>query len=128
MIIRPYRPSDEPKLRADYLKRFPGKDWRPLDGAVALVVADERDEPRMLVAAHLIAEIRMSVDPDWGTPGLREEALLKAHDAMGRELRARGIERAISLLEPEIARAFGRRLKRLRGWVASRCEPWLREV
>lgn len=129
MKVRSFRPEDEPALKAAYLARgFPG-GWRPLDdAAAAVVVADEDDRPVLLAAAHVLAEVRLSVDRAWGTPGLREEALRRAHRALRDELKAMGIRRAIALLEPAIAKGFGRRLKKLFGWAPSRGVAWEREV
>ena len=80
--VRALRPEDEPRLAAAYLARgFPG-GWRPLDDAIAaVVVVDGNDEPVLLAAAHALAEVRLSVDSTWGTPGLREQALCRAHSA-----------------------------------------------
>jgi hypothetical protein len=129
MTVRPFRPEDEPALAAAYLARgFPG-GWRPLGDAVAaVVVVDDQDRPVLLAAAHALAEVRLSVDGEWGTPGLREEALRRAHGALREQLQAMGFRRAMALLEPRIARGFGRRLNKLFGWLPSAGVAWEREV
>ncbi len=129
MRVRKLRAEDEEVLREAYLARgFPG-GWRPLEDAVAaIVVVDEEERPVLLAAAHELAEVRLSVDCGWGTPGLREEALRQAHSALRDELEVRGYRRVIALLEPTIARGFGRRLKKHFGWLPSRGVAWEREV
>lgn len=125
--MRPYRPEDEASLRASYLAEG-FSDWRPMDDAVAaLVVEDIEGRPRMLVAAHAVAEVRIVVDHDYLTPKMRETLLADAHDALQVKLKVLGFGRAIAILESRIARGFGRRLQKLRGWVQSGGVAWEKE-
>lgn len=98
------------------------------DAVSAVVVVDEQDKPVAMVAAHLLAEVRCVVDTDWETPGYRQEALTLAHDALMDELRSKGIRRVSALLEGAVGRGFGKRLKKLRGWVVSRGIAWELEI
>lgn len=129
MTVRPFRAEDEPVLRDAYLRRGFEGGWRPLVGTVsAWVVADGQDRPVALVAAHVLAEVRCVVDPEWETPAWREQALILAHDAMFAELKAMGFRRASSLLEGAIGKGFSKRMKRLRGWAVSRGIAVEREI
>ena len=81
-----------------------------------------RDSPRIVMAVlqRLTVETYLLHDPQAGTPRLRWQRFLALHDAALRDARSRGLEDAQAFIPPRVARAFGRRLKRL-GWVQ---DPW----
>ena len=121
MMVRPYRESDEPILKAAYLKRGFEGGWRPMsDAAAAVVIVDDADKPVVLVAAHCVAEMRTVVDQEWMTPAWRLAAVTLAHDALMVQLKKNGFRRAMALLEGAVGKGFAKRMSRMRGWAVSR--------
>ena len=74
----------------------------------------------MAVLLRLTAEAYLLHDPDAGTPRERWQRFLALHEAARANAAARGLDDAQAFLPPRVARAFGRRLKKL-GWLR---EPW----
>jgi hypothetical protein len=129
MKTRQYRDSDEPILKAAYLRRGFEGGWRPMDGVItATVVVDENDYPVAMVAAHPVAEVRAVIDPEWASPAWRKEALIMAHDAVLSDLKKQGYCRATALLEGTVGKGLGRRMQGLRGWFLSRGTAWEKEL
>lgn len=128
MTVRRFRPEDEAVLKEAYLRRGFDGGWRSMNDAISAFVVEEDGKPVALVAAHRIAEIRCVIDTEWQSPAWRWEALVAAHDAMQEDLKAKGFRRVTALLEGAIGRGFGKRMKRLKGWVISRGTAWEKEV
>jgi hypothetical protein len=83
-------------------------------------LAGARKAPRndnILGAAllRLTAEAYLLLDPQYGTPRQRWQALLALHSAAQHDAQQRGLEDVHAWLPPVIATKFGRRLQRL-GW------------
>jgi len=74
----------------------------------------------MAVLLRLTAEAYLLHDPDAGTPRERWQRFLALHEAARADAAARGLDDAQAFIPPRVARAFGRRLKKL-GWLR---EPW----
>ncbi len=129
MTVRDYMPEDEPLLRELYLSRGFEGGWRPMDDVIgAVVVEDDSGTPIAFAGAHVVAEARIVIDPNFGNPKMREDAMLLAHDAAQEKVRALGFTRTMALLEGSIGRGFGKRLRRLRGWLPSRGITWERSL
>ena len=114
MKVRPYRPSDEARLR----KLQNDFEWVLGDDLFdILVVADEDDRPIAIAGAWKLAEIHLVIDPAWATPGVRLEAVGALHQHMKDSLQQQNVGRAVTWFDKEMP-AFERRMKRM-GWVRS---------
>jgi len=82
-------------------------------------VADGR--PVIASVAKVQAEIYLWLDPDWGTPQERWDALKELHAEVVAQAEEIGFDQIYCVLPPEIAESFGPRLKEL-GWCETR--PW----
>ncbi len=89
-----------------------------------MVGVDAADEPVAIVGALKTVEIVMWADPEWSTPGARLEMLRSTHEAMQKELDRKGYRSAHAWLSPAVAKAFGRRLRKMFGWQRSPWESW----
>jgi hypothetical protein len=130
-MIRDFKPEDEAVLRAiheaqgfDYV--FPDLNHPQFVGM--LVAVDENDVPVQAVLARKTVEVYFLGRTDWRTPAWRMEALTKLHLAMHGKLLAQGYTDAHAWLPPEVARTFGRRLKKVFGWVQSRWTCFAKEL
>jgi hypothetical protein len=137
MRIRPYSPSDLDSLRRMHTAQGFGYPLPDLDSPLFLskLVLEEDDgrevvdrnsppdsAPRvtMAILQRLTAETYLLHDPTAGTPRQRWQNFLALHEAAKREAAARGLDDVQAFLPPRIAKAFGRRLKKL-GWAS---DPW----
>jgi hypothetical protein len=66
--------------------------------------------------ARMTVEIYGFCDPTWGTPAMRLEMLRLLHQEIAAEMKKQKIRTAHAWLPPEIAKSFGRRLKKLFRW------------
>ena len=148
MLIREYRDSDLPALRAIHAAQ--GFDYALPDLSnplfvTKLLLTDEDSSPqesqadrsqrisqvtshespvtRIVGAAflRLTAEAYLLLDPRVGTPRQRWQWLLALHAVAERDAWQRGLEDVHAWLPPPIVKQFGRRLARL-GWV--RDDTW----
>ena len=111
--------GDLPRLR----ELVSGIDYQvpSLDKFIETFAITEDGEVKIGVAARLTAELYFFCDPNWETPGMREQALKIAHEQMRLRLEARGLDDAHAWIPPKFEKAFGRRLLKLfpRHWVKS---------
>jgi len=120
-MVRPYRASDEPILRAihkaqgfDY--EFP--DLGRFEGV--LVSTDENDSPIQAIAARKTVEMYFLGDPNYRTPRWRMAHFAALHEEMHKFLLDRGYTDVLAFIPPEIVKSFGKRLQRTFGWVPGR--------
>ena len=82
--------------------------------AMKLVI--EGNRPVGAALARMTVEIYGFADPQWGTPAMRLEMLRLLHQEISAEMKKQKIRTAHAWLPPQIAKAFGRRLKKLFHW------------
>ena len=82
--------------------------------AMKLVVDGTR--PVGAALARMTVEIYGFCDPEWGTPAMRLEMLRLLHREISAEMAKQKIRTAHAWLPPQLAKSFGRRLKRLFHW------------
>jgi hypothetical protein len=116
-LTRELRDSDIPKLRrlydkAGYTYGFP--DLRAMEDVV--VLADENDEPIGAAIAKLIPELSLMLDPS-GHPLVKMQRIGELHAAMAAKLTAKGYHEGTAFLAPELAKSYGRHLRKWFGWV-----------
>jgi hypothetical protein len=118
MTIRFYRPDDLAQL--EQLHRAQGFEYEMPDLSDPLyfikLVGEQDGKIVNAGIAHLTAEIYFLADPNAGTPRQRFDNFLTMHEA-GCEAayRTGGLSDLHAWLPPEVARPFGRRLRKL-GW------------
>ena len=130
MIIRDYRPEDEPVLREMHAAQgfdYPFPDLSNQLFLTRLVLEDDSGRPVMAALGRLTCEVYLLARPGEGAPGVRWRRLLVMHEAMRRALHAQGFEDATCWIPPRIERAFGRRLRQL-GWVRDQWPAYSRKV
>lgn len=119
-MIRPFRASDEPILRA--IHEAQGFDYEFPDLSqfeCVMVSTDEQDSPIQAMAARKTIEAFFLGDPNYRTPRWRMAHFAPLHDEMSKVLRARGFTDVHAWLPPQIAKQFGNRLRRTFGWIPS---------
>jgi hypothetical protein len=82
--------------------------------AMKLVI--EGNRPVGGALARMTVEIYGFCDPDWGTPAMRLEMLRLLHKEITAEMAKQRIRTAHCWLPPQIAKSFGRRMKKLFRW------------
>jgi hypothetical protein len=123
MRIREYGAEDEAALRAMHAAQ--GFDYAFPDLSnqlflTRLVLEDDAGRPVMAALGRVTCEVYLLAAPGDGAPQERWRRLCLLHEAGRRALAAQGFEDATCWVPPRIARAFGRRLRKL-GWVR---DPW----
>lgn len=121
-MIREYRASDEPVLRALHEAQghdYPFPDLNHPQFVGIMVATDENDVPVQAIAARKTVEIYMLGNPNWRTPAWRMKLLVELHGGMHRVLVGLGFTDAHCWLPPAVEKAFGRRLIRDFGWIKS---------
>lgn len=93
-----------------------------------LVLVDEDDVPRQAILMRITAEMFLLQDKNWETPGIRNEAFARIHEAARRVADAVGVKDVHAWLPPEIEKSFGRRLKTRFGWVQQLWPCFSREI
>ena len=121
-MIRELRESDLPRLK----ELHNGFDWTfGPDFMAGMVATDSQDRPVIFAGAWSRAEVHLAIDASWETAGIRYALLLQIHDAMEREMKARGIGQAVTWFEK--TEAFCRRLIEF-GWVKSHSTSYHKEI
>ncbi len=82
----------------------------------AMKLVTDGNRPVGAALARMTVEIYGFCDPDWGTPAMRLEMLRVLHQAIGAEMKKQRIRTAHAWLPPQLAKSFGRRLKKLFRW------------
>jgi len=125
MRIREYQESDLDALRSIHAVQHFDYDLPDLGNPlfVTKLVLEDATSNKVRAAAllRLTAEAYLLLDPRYGTPRDRWQALLTLHAATERDAWQRGLEDVHAWLPPPIAHKFGRRLQRL-GWI--RDDAW----
>lgn len=126
MLIRPCDDNDHDALRAIHASQGFPYDFPDLRNPLflsKLVLCPEAPGQGIAAASllRLTAEAYLLLDPTQGSPRDRWQWLLALHAATEREATRRGLADVHAWLPPEIARTFGRRLRRL-GWI--RDDAW----
>lgn len=128
-MIRAYRPSDEAALRAIHAEQGFDYAFPDLSQFVEIMVAvDENDVPVQAVLARKTVEIYFLADKGWRTPAWRMRLFTDIHLAMHKRLLELGFTDAHAWIPPQIVKSFGRRLKRVFGWVESRWTCFAKEL
>lgn len=114
MKVRALEESDIPILQAMAENmEFPYPDLKAANLEAVMVIVDD-DGPVMAAAAERLVELTLWCSPG-GDPHRKLHALRLVHEAMEKELRAKGYTRADAFISPALAR-FGRRLEKTFGW------------
>lgn len=119
-MIREYRPSDEPILRALHEAQghpYPFPDLGHPQFVGIMVATDEDDTPVQAIAARKTVEVYFLGDPNWRTPAWRLQVFAQLHGAIHKLVYAQGFTDALAFVPPSVVKAFGRRLERDFGWV-----------
>lgn len=82
----------------------------------AMKLVLEGSRPVGAALARMTVEIYGFCDPAWGTPAMRLEMLRLLHQEIAAEMKKQRIRTAHAWLPPQLAKSFGRRLKRLFHW------------
>lgn len=113
-MIRPIRKTDIRRLK----ELEDGFEWEFGDDFIeGLVAVDENDEPIMFAGAWQRAEVHITLDKKWSTPGARFLLLKELHDAMQAEMKRKGIGQVVTWFEGAVDR-FQKRLETW-GWIMS---------
>jgi hypothetical protein len=126
-MIREYRASDEPILRAIHESQghpYPFPDLSHPQFVGIVVETDENDSPVQAIAARKTVEVYMLGDPNWRTPAWRMRAFYGLHVAIHKLMFSQGFTDAHAFLPPKVAKAFGKRLQRDFGWVESKWKSY----
>jgi hypothetical protein len=115
MKLRPIESRDVPELQKLFERqglKYDFPDLRMLVGALAI-----EDQGRIVqaVLARPTIELYFLGDDKWRNPQWRMEALTHLHEAMRRELQAKGFEDAHVWIPPQ-KKSFVSRLMRSFGW------------
>ncbi len=116
MFIRAMTQSDIPKIEAIYAKSPIKYDIPMLDSPnllSALVMVDEADNPRVMLAGERVAEMFLVMDHGWQTPAFRAIALNELHNEVVPRLQTMGIRSAYAFLGPDVPAGYDRRLYKL---------------
>jgi hypothetical protein len=116
MNIRAMKASDIPKIEAIY-RRSPAKyDIPLLDSTMiedSLVMVDENDEPRAMLATEKVAEIFLVLDHDWETPAFLAFALQELAKSLREKMERKGYRSFYAFLGDDVPKSFDRRLFQL---------------
>jgi hypothetical protein len=82
--------------------------------AMKLVI--DGNQPVGAALARMTVEIYGFCDPAWGTPAMRLEVLRLLHKEIEKEMVRQRIRTAHAWLPPEMARSFGRKLRKFFRW------------
>lgn len=121
-MIRGYRSSDEPVLRALHEAQghsYPFPDLNHPQFVGIVVATDENDIPVQAIAARKTVEVYMLGDPNWRTPAWRFSIFIQLHTAIHKLMWSLGFTDAHAFLPPKVCKAFGKRLERDFGWLPS---------
>ncbi len=121
-MIRPYRPSDEPILRALHEAQgfdYPFPDLSHVQFIGIVVFCDENDIPVQAIAARKTVEVYLLSNPNWRTPAWRMNVFCQLQLVIHQFLFSQGFTDVHAFLPPKIAKAFGKRLRRDFGWIPS---------
>jgi hypothetical protein len=88
----------------------------PGEAFAAMKLVSDGERPVGAALARMTVEIYGFSDPEWGTPAMRLEMLRVLHQAIAAEMKKQRIRTAHAWLPPQIAKSFGRRLKKLFRW------------
>jgi len=130
-MIRPYRPEDESALREMHAAQgfdYPFPDLTQPEFVSLLVAVDENDVPVQAVLARKTVEIYFLGQKEWRNPAWRMETLAKLHFGMHGLLLAQGYTDAHCWMPPQVSKSFGRRLRKVFGWVESRWTCFAKEL
>jgi hypothetical protein len=119
-VIREYRASDEPVLRALHETQghpYPFPDLSHPQFIGILVATDENDVAVQAIAARKTVEVYMLGDPNWRTPAWRFQTFVLLHRQIHKLIFSLGFTDALAFLPPKVVISFGRRLERDLGWV-----------
>lgn len=87
-----------------------------VEAFAAMKLVSDGERPVGAALARMTVEIYGFSDPEWGTPAMRLEMLRVLHQAIAAEMKKQRIRTAHAWLPPQIAKSFGRRLKKLFRW------------
>ena len=116
MLIRPMKKDDIPKIEEIYRKSPAKYDLPMLDSKnllSCLVVVDEDDNPRALLAAEKVVELFLVMDHDFEQPSTRLLIIELLAKEITVRLNAQGIYTAYAFLGPDIPSSYHRRLFKL---------------
>ncbi len=82
----------------------------------AMKLVTDGTKPVGAALARMTVEIYGFCDPEWGTPAMRLEMLRLLHREISAEMKKQRIRTAHAWLPPQLAKSFGRRLKKLFRW------------
>ena len=131
MRIRDLKPEDIPVLRRLHQARgydYPFPDLTAPEFVAVRVLVLEDDQPVEVVAARKTVECYCWLDPAWRNPRWRLDGLMLLHEDMRQQLEKQGFTDAHAWPPPDIERAFGKRLRRIFGWVKSDWASYSRKV
>lgn len=127
MRIRELQTGDIEAIRARSEKPY-DKLPEPREHEDALVMVDDRGEPRLVMKAEKVAEVFMILDHEYETPAMRWLMIEVAHREMRKRLEGKGYNTAYSFFADGVPNGYIRRLIPL-GWnrVIDRCARFCRE-
>jgi hypothetical protein len=88
----------------------------PGESFAAMKLVTDGDTPVCSGLARMTVEIYFIGDPTYGTPAMRLEMLRLLHNEIAAEMKKRRIRTAHAWLPPQLAKSFGRRLRKLFRW------------
>lgn len=118
MTIRPIASADLPRLRELFARQGFEYEFPDLHALVGALALEDEGVIVQVVLARPTTELYFLGDSTWRNPRWRMEALTRLHEAMRRELHAKGFEDVHAWIPPE-KKSFVRRLKRSFGWTES---------
>lgn len=131
MRVRDYEPGDLEFVKLWFQQQGFEYDLPDMDNENFIAkqtVLDDDDHPVMIVAARRTVELYLFGDKDFGTPGMRLEALKMMHGAIQKRLKALNVQDVHLWMPPQIVRSFGRRLMKMFGWKRPLWTDFSREV
>lgn len=117
MIVRKYRKEDLARLKQLHAQQGFAYPFPDLNAPIFPVgiVGEEHGEVQIGAFLRCTAEAYLLMDGSNGEARERWQALLKIHEAVRQEAIEAGFEEVQCFLPPEVAKSFGRRLKKM-GW------------
>jgi hypothetical protein len=82
----------------------------------AMKLVLEGNQPVGAALARMTVEMYLFVEPSHGTPAMRLQILRLLHQEIEKEMRKQKIKTMHAWLPPQLAKSFGRRLKKMFGW------------